>query len=77
MKKYFLNFLSIFKNKKDTKIYSIQELNELRQREKKIQIEKKSRQYISDLNKKQKLWVEKNNRKSRKSILNNYKEMDL
>jgi len=73
MKKYFLNFLSIFKNKKDTKIYSIQELNELRQREKKIQIEKKSRQYISDLNKKQKLWVEKNNRKSRKSILNNYK----
>ena len=73
MKKYFLNFLSIFKNKKDTKIYSIQELNELRQREKKIQLEKKSRQYISDLNKKQKLWVEKNNRKSRKSILNNYK----
>ena len=73
MKKYFINFLSIFKNKKDTKIYSIQELNELRQREKKIQIEKKSRQYISDLNKKQKLWVEKNNRKSRKSILNNYK----
>ena len=36
MKKYFLNFLSIFKNKKDTKIYSIQELNELRQREKKF-----------------------------------------
>ncbi len=66
MKKYFLNFLSIFKNKKDTKIYSIQELNQLRQREKKIQIARKSREYISDLNKKQKKWVEKNNRKSRK-----------
>ena len=66
MKKYFLNLLSIFKNKKDTKIYSIQELNQLRQREKKIQIARKSREYISDLNKKQKQWVEKNNRKSRK-----------
>ena len=66
MKKYFLNFLSIFKNKKDTKIYSIQELNQLRQREKKIQIARKSREYISDLNKKQKQWVEKNNKKSRK-----------
>ena len=66
MKKYFLNFLSIFKHKKDTKIYSIQELNQLRQREKKIQLAKKSRAYISDLNKRQKSWVEKNNRKSRK-----------
>ena len=66
MKKYFLNLLSILKNKKDTKIYSIQELNQLRQKEKKIQIARKSRQYISDLNKKQKQWVEKNNRKFRK-----------
>ena len=65
MKKYFLNFLSIFKYKKDTKIYSIQELNQLRQREKKIQLARKSRAYISDLNQKQKSWVEKNNRKSR------------
>ena len=66
MKKYFLNFLSIFKNKKDTKIYSIQELNQIRQRENKIKLARKSREYISDLNKKQKQWVEKNNRKSRK-----------
>ncbi len=65
MKKYFLNFLSIFKHK-DTKIYSIQELNQLRQIEKKIQLARKSRAYISDLNKRQKSWVEKNNRKSRK-----------
>ena len=65
-KKYFLNFLSIFKHKIDTKIYSIQELNQLRQRERKIQLARKSRAYISDLNKRQKSWVEKNNRKSRK-----------
>ena len=66
MKKYLLSFLSIFKNKKDTKIYSIQELNQLRQREREIQLARKSREYISDLNKKQRLWLEKNNRKSRK-----------
>ena len=66
MKKYFFNFLSIFRNKKDTKIYSIQELNQLRQREREIQLARKSREYISDLNKKQRLWLEKNNRKSRK-----------
>ncbi len=54
MKKYFLNFLSVFNYKKEIKIYSIQELNELRQREKKIQLGRKSREYISDLNKKQK-----------------------
>ena len=66
MKKYFLNFLSIFKNKKDTKIYSIEELNQLRERERKIKLARKSREYISDLNKKQKQWVEKNNRRSRK-----------
>ena len=65
MKKFIFNFLSIFENKKNTKIYSIQELNELRQREKKIQLAKKSREYISELNKKQSLWLEKNNRKSR------------
>ena len=55
--KYFLNFLSVFKNKKETKIYSNQELNELRQRETKIQFGRKSREYISGLNKKQKQWV--------------------
>ena len=66
MKKFILHFLSIFKNKKDTKIHSIQELNEFRQREKKIQLAKKSREYISELNKKQRMWLEKNNRKSRK-----------
>ena len=66
MKKYFLVFLSIFKNKKDTEIYSIQELNDIRKREKKIQLARKSREYISELNKKQKLWLDKKNIKYRK-----------
>ena len=66
MKKFFLIFISIFKNKNDTEIYSIQELCELRQKEKAIQIKRKSREYISELNKKQRLWLEKNNRNSRK-----------
>ena len=67
MKKYFLNFLSIFKNNKDANIYSIQELNQIRQKEKKNQSARKAREYISDLNKKQRLWLEKNNRNSRKA----------
>ena len=58
--------MSIFENKNDNRIYTIKELNELRQREKKIQLAKKSRAYISELNKKQRFWLEKNNRKSRK-----------
>tara|TARA_B100001778_G_C18299667_1_gene499252 strand:- start:165 stop:371 length:207 start_codon:yes stop_codon:yes gene_type:complete len=66
MKKFILHFLSIFENKNDNRIYTIKELNELRQREKKIQLAKKSRAYISELNKKQRFWLEKNNRKSRK-----------
>ena len=59
MKTIFLNILRIFENKKDIKIYSIQELNELRRRERKILLARKSRGYISDLNKKQMLWLEK------------------
>ena len=66
MNKSFLSFISIFKNKKDTEIYSIQELCELRQKEKAIQIKRKSREYISELNKKQSLWLEKISRFSRK-----------
>ena len=66
MKKFILHFLSIFENKNYTKIYTIKELNELRQREKKIKLAKKYREYISELNKKQRLWLEINNRKSRK-----------
>ena len=66
MKKFILHFLSIFENKKNTNIFSIQELKEFREREKKIQLAKKSREYISELNKKQRLWLEKNNRKFRK-----------
>ena len=66
MKKFFLSFISIFKNKTNTKIYSIQELNELRQKEKRIQLARKSREYISELNKKQRLWLEKNSRNSRR-----------
>ncbi len=59
--------LRILENKKDTRIYTIKELNQLRQREKKIQLAKKSRKYISELNKKQRLWLEKNIRNSRKA----------
>ena len=66
MKKIFLLFLSIFENKKDTRVYTIKELDELRKTEKKIQLAKKSREYISELNKKQKLWIEKNNKEFRK-----------
>ena len=66
MKKIFLGFFSIFKNKKDTEIYSIQELNDLRQRERKIKLARKSREYISELNKKQRLWLDKKSIKSRK-----------
>tara|TARA_S200000501_G_scaffold333379_1_gene336700 strand:- start:237 stop:443 length:207 start_codon:yes stop_codon:yes gene_type:complete len=66
MKKNLLDIFSIFENKKDTKIYSIKELNELRQRQKKVQLAKKSREYISELNKKQRLWLDKNNGKFRK-----------
>ena len=67
MKKFILHFLSIFENKNDNRIYTIKELNELRQREKKIQLAKKSRAYISELNKKQRFWLEKNIRNSRKA----------
>ena len=66
MKKIFLLFLSIFENKKDTRVYTIKELDELRKTEKKIQLAKKFREYISELNKKQKLWIEKNNKEFRK-----------
>jgi len=66
MNKLFLSFLSIFNHKKDIEIYSIQELRELRQKEKEVQIKRKSREYISELNKKQRLWLEKNSRISRK-----------
>ena len=67
MKKLLLNFLFLYKNNKDNKIYSIQELNELRQREKKYQLARKSREYISELNKKQRLWLDKTNRNFKKS----------
>ena len=59
MKKYLFNFLSIFKNKNCTDIYSIQELNEFRLKEKKIKLAREFREYISYLNKKQRLWLEK------------------
>tara|TARA_B100000900_G_C20334614_1_gene615612 strand:- start:57 stop:263 length:207 start_codon:yes stop_codon:yes gene_type:complete len=66
MKNYFLNLLNIFKNKNNSNIFSIQELNQFRQNERKIKLARKSREYIADLNKKQRLWLEKINKKSRK-----------
>ena len=66
MKNYFLNLLNIFKNKNNSNIFSIQELNQFRQNERKIKLARKSREYIADLNKKQRLWQEKINKKSRK-----------
>ena len=52
MKKFILHFLSIFENKKDTRIYSFKELYINFGKEKKIQLAKKSREYISELNNK-------------------------
>ena len=66
MKNYFLNLLNIFKNKNKSNIFSIQELNQFRQNERKIKLARKSREYIADLNKKQRLWLEKINKRSRK-----------
>tara|TARA_B100000965_G_scaffold305334_1_gene264189 strand:- start:600 stop:806 length:207 start_codon:yes stop_codon:yes gene_type:complete len=66
MKNYFLNLLNIFKNKNNSNIFSIQELNQFRQNERKIKLARKSREYIADLNKKQRLWLEKINKRSRK-----------
>ena len=66
MKNYFLNLLNIFKNKNNSNIFSIQELNQFRQNERKIKLARKSREYIADLNKKQRLWLEKINKNSRK-----------
>ena len=65
MKNYFLNLLNIFKNKNNSNIFSIQELNQFRQNERKIKLARKSREYIADLNKKQRLWLEKINKRSR------------
>ena len=66
MKNYYLNLLNIFKNKNNSNIFSIQELNQFRQYERKIKLARKSREYIADLNKKQRLWLEKINKNSRK-----------
>jgi len=66
MKNYYLNLLNIFKNKNNSNIFSIQELNQFRQNERKIKLARKSREYIADLNKKQRLWLEKINKNSRK-----------
>ena len=66
MNNYFLNLLNIFKNKNNSNIFSIQELNQFRQNERKIKLARKSREYIADLNKKQRLWLEKINKRSRK-----------
>ncbi len=65
MKNYFLILKKFFKSKKNKQIYSIHELNLHRQREKKIKLARKSRAYITNLNKKQRLWLEKINSKTR------------
>ena len=66
MKNFLNKFLGIFKNNKNTAIYTIQELNALRQKKKKINLAKKSRAYILELNKKQRIWLERNTRNSKK-----------
>ena len=61
MKNFLNQFFGIFfKDNKNTSIYTIQELKEFRQRNKKRDLAKKSRAYISELNKKQRIWLEKN-----------------
>ena len=67
MKNFLRNFILHFKNQNDINIYSIQELKEIKLKEKKIKLAKKSREYISELNRKQRLWLEKSNRNLRKA----------
>ena len=67
MKNFLRNFILHFKNQNDINIYSIQELKEIKLKEKKIKLAKKSRVYISELNRKQRLWLEKSNRNLRKA----------
>jgi len=66
MNKIFQNLISIFKNKPNTNIYSIQELKDRYKKEKKITLARKNREYIYELNKRQRIWLEKTSRKFRK-----------
>ena len=65
MKKLLNKFISIFIYKEITNFYSIKELKDLRKKEMRNKMKKKNREYISELNKKQKLWLIKNSRISR------------
>ena len=66
-KKFNFMFVDFFK-KERSYFYSIQELNELRQRERKIMLARRSRKYILEINKKQRLWLEKYGLNSRKAF---------
>ena len=60
--KYLKNsFQNLYFNSENN-LYSIKELNEIWEKDKKIKKERKYREYISELNKKQKIWLEKSSR---------------
>ena len=62
----FFKYLKIsFQNlylKSENNLFSIKELNEIWEKDKKIKQAKQYRKYISELNKKQKIWLEKSSR---------------
>ena len=67
MRKIFRLFVEVFKlnhlnSGEDTNVLSIEEVKALRIRKQRIENERKSRKYISEINKKYKKWKDKNNK---------------
>jgi len=67
MRNFFRLFVKVFKfnhlnSKEDTNVLSIEEVKALRIRKQRIENEKKSRKYISEINKKYKKWKDKNDK---------------
>ena len=66
MRNFFRLFIEVFKlnhlnSKEDTNVLSIEEVKALRIRKQRIENERKSRKYISEINKKYKKWKDKSN----------------
>ena len=67
MRNFFRLFVEAFKlnhlnSKEDTNVLSIEEVKAIRIRKQRIENEKKSRKYISEINKKYKKWKDKNDK---------------
>ena len=66
MSKFFRLFVEVFKlnhlnSREDTNVLSIEEVKALRIHKQRIENERKSRKYISEINKKYKKWKDKSN----------------